>query len=604
MHVYLTFYQKTGDNGFQMPTATQGNPAPAQTQQNGNSPASTLLDVLVSQGTLTSEQARQVKARALQTGKPEEQLLSELGTIPETEISRARAALYNVAYVDLEKTPISPEALALLPQSVASRFSVIPLSIDKENKQLVVAMADPLNLTAIEFVEQKVGMRVKPVAASPSQVKKFIAERYQISLSEEVTKALKEAAPEEGGVKTVDLSQLDRVIREAPIAKVVKELLEFAVKSRASDIHIEPQEKGTRIRYRIDGILQEKYTMPREFHDALVSRIKILSGMKIDEKRVPQDGRFNFKSGGEEVDLRVSSLPTVHGEKVVMRLLKKTGGVPELPELGLRGRALKNLEEAVLRPHGIIIICGPTGSGKTTTLYSILSKINTSRVNIITLEDPVEYQIPGVNQVQINPGAGLTFASGLRSFLRQDPNIIMVGEIRDSETAGLAIQAALTGHLVFSTLHTNDASGALPRLLDMGAEPFLLASTMTAVVAQRVVRKIHEACKEAYAPEPNVTEEMKNVLGPLWPKEGQQAQLFRGTGDPECGNTGYMGRIGIFEVMPVTEKVGKLILERSASSDIEKQAREEGMVTMKQDGYLKALEGTTTVEEVLRVAQE
>ena len=387
------------------------------------------------------------------------------------------------------------------------------------------------------------------------------------------------------------------------------------MKSRASDIHIEPEEKGTRVRYRIDGILQEKFTMPRNFHDSLISRIKILSGMKIDEKRVPQDGRFNFKAGTDEVDLRVSSLPTVFGEKIVMRLLKKSGGVPKLSDLGLRGRALKNLEDAVLRPHGIILVCGPTGSGKTTTLYSLLSRINTPKVNIVTLEDPVEYKISGVNHVQINPDAGLSFASGLRAFLRQDPNVIMVGEIRDSETANLAIQAALTGHLVFSTLHTNDAAGALPRLQDMGAEPFLLASTITAILAQRVVRKIHESCKEAYDPEHAVVEDMKQVLGKLWPfdsfdgaqdksAQGKPVKLYRGKGDGEDGNTGYLGRIGVYEVIPVTEKIGRLILERAPAVDIQKQAVEEGVVTMKQDGYLKALEGLTTIEEVLRVAQE
>ena len=286
-----------------------------------------------------------------------------------------------------------------------------------------------------------------------------------------------------------------------------------------------------------------------------------------------------------------------------MRLLKKSGGVPELIELGLRGTSLKNLQDAILRPHGIVIICGPTGSGKTTTLYSLISKISTPKVNIVTLEDPVEYKIAGVNQVQINPAAGLTFASGLRSFLRQDPNIILVGEIRDRETADLAIQASLTGHLVFSTLHTNDASGALPRLLDMGAETYLLASSMTAIVAQRVVRKIHDKCKVSYVPDPKIVEDMKQVLGPLWPA-GKETKLYKGQGDAECGDSGYLGRVGIFEVLPISEKISRLILQRSPASDIEKQAKEEGMVTLKQDGYLKALEGVTSIEEILRVAQE
>lgn len=582
-------------------------PVPPQSQSNGVSQAkatpSTLIGVLVQQGTLDPKKAEDIKLEELQSGKSEESILVSANLVTEEQLSKAKAALYDIAFVDLEQTPISPEALAFLPQQVASRFQVIPVSIDKEHGVLSLAMSEPLDLAAIEFVEQKTGMRVRSMAAIPSQIKRLIAERYSVGLAAEVTEALKEAEPDVNGVKTLDLSQLSGIIREAPIAKIVKELLEFAIKSRASDIHVEPEEKNTRVRYRIDGILQEKFTMPKQFHDSLVSRIKILGGMKIDEKRVPQDGRFNFKAGSEEVDLRVSSLPVVHGEKIVMRLLKKSGGVPKLPELGLRGRALKNLEDSILRPHGIIIVCGPTGSGKTTTLYSVLSRINTPKVNIITLEDPVEYQIPGVNQVQVNPVAGLTFASGLRSFLRQDPNIVMVGEIRDAETASLAIQAALTGHLVFSTVHTNNAAGVLPRLLDMGAEPFLLASTITCIAAQRVVRKIHDECKYEYDPEIKVVEDMKQVLGPLFQAK-EPTKLYKGRGDVEDGNTGYKGRVGVFEVMPITEKIGRLILEKSPSGEIEKQAREEGMVTMKQDGYLKALEGITTIEEILRVAQE
>lgn len=564
-----------------------------------------LVQILHDQGILTAEDVKQVKLEILQTGATEEEVLLSNNLASEEDVAKAKSILYNIPFINLGQVPISPEALALLPQSVAERFSVIPVSVDKEKKLLSLAMADPLDLAAIEFVEKKTGMRIRPMAGIPSQVKQMITDSYTAGLTEEVAEALKAATPKER-ITTVDLSRLNQVISEAPIARIVKELLEFAIKSRASDVHVEPMEGDTRIRYRIDGILQEKFTMPKQFHEALVSRIKILAGMKIDEKRAPQDGRFNFKAGKEEVDLRVSSLPTIYGEKIVMRLLKKSGGVPTLPELGLRGRALKNLEDAILRPHGIIIICGPTGSGKTTTLYSILTKISTPQVNVITLEDPVEYQIPGVNQVQVNPAAGLTFASGLRSFLRQDPNIIMVGEIRDSETAELATQAALTGHLVLATLHTNNAAGVLPRLLDMGVEPFLLASTMTAVVAQRIVRRIHNKCKTTYTPDPSVVEDMKKVLGNLWPKDkpDSEVKLAKGKGDKECNGTGYLGRIGIFEVMPVSDKIEKLILSRASAGEIEKEAVAEGMITMKQDGYLKVLEGITTVEEVLRVAQE
>lgn len=561
-----------------------------------------LADILQTLGAIDLKTSDAIKLSEIQTGKSQEEIIKSQNLADETALTRAKAKLYNVPYIDLSSVPVSPEALSTLPQEVALRFKVFPVSMDQNNNQVIVAMADPLDLTAIEFIEQKSGMLVKPHAAEPSKIETLIAAGYTTSLAKEVTEALREVSPKDK-VKTLDATKTS-VIREEKVAEIVSHILSFAVKARASDVHIEPQERSTRVRYRIDGILQEKLTIPAELHDALVSRIKILSGMKIDERRIPQDGRFNFKSEDKEVDLRVSTLPTSWGEKVVMRLLQKSGGIPELQELGLRGRALKNLQESILRPHGIILICGPTGSGKTTTLYSIIQKINTSKINIVTLEDPIEYKVSGVNQVQINPGAGLTFASGLRSFLRQDPNVILVGEIRDQETADLAIQAALTGHLVFSTLHTNDAAGALPRLLDMGAEPYLLASSMSAIAAQRVVRKIHDECKVEYEPEPKVVDDMKSVLDSLWPKDRADGKLYKGEGDQNCGNSGYWGRVGIFEVLPVSEKISRLILERSPSSEIEKMAREEGMITMKQDGYLKVLEGITTLEEVLRVAQE
>ena len=389
------------------------------------------------------------------------------------------------------------------------------------------------------------------------------------------------------------------------MAKIVSTILEFAIKSRASDIHIEPEEARTKVRYRIDGILHEKLSLPKSIHDALISRIKILSEMKIDEKRIPQDGRFGFKIHSEEVDLRVSTLPTVNGEKVVMRLLKKTGGIPSLLDLGLRGPQLKDVEEAVTKSYGIILITGPTGSGKTTTLYSILSRLNKPMVNILTLEDPVEYEIPGINQVQINPQAGLTFATGLRSFLRQDPNIILVGEIRDHETTQLAIQAALTGHLVFSTLHTNDSSTAIPRLIDLGAETFLIASVLNAIIAQRICRRVCPNCKTFYEPIPEVVENIKSVLGPLLPQkyESNPIKLAKGEGCSECNQTGYIGRIAIFEVLKVTGTINRLILSSTSAKDIETTAKKEGLIMIKQDGYLKALEGITTIEEVLRVAE-
>ncbi len=571
---------------------------PAPIQNN----SATLADILVSLGALDKTRADQIKLAEIQSGNTQEDIIRKGSLVPENKLVQAKAQLYNIPYVDLGASPVAPDALSVLPLQVAERFRVFPISADRRDKSLILAMADPLDLSAIEFIEQKTGLHVKPRAALATQIDDYVQNKYATTLTQEVSAALKEVAPDRREIRTLD-STKNGFIREEKVAQIVSQILDFAIKSRASDVHIEPQEKSTRVRYRIDGILQEKLNIPHELHDSLVSRIKILSGMKIDERRIPQDGRFNFKGSDEEVDLRISSLPTSWGEKIVMRLLKKSGGVPDLAELGLRGRGLKNLQDAILRPHGIILICGPTGSGKTTTLYSVISQLNTPKVNIVTLEDPIEYKIPGVNQVQINPAVGLTFADGLRSFLRQDPNIILVGEIRDRETADLAIQASLTGHLVFSTLHTNDASGALPRLLDMGAEPYLLASSMTCIVAQRVVRKIHDECKEAYIPDAKIVTDLKTELGPLWqPKD--QVKLYKGKGDVDCGNSGYYGRIGMFEVIPVTEKISRLILERSSSSEINNQARLEGMITLKQDGYLKVTEGITTVEEVLRVAQE
>jgi len=566
-------------------------------------PAQDIADILATKGVLSKEILQQIRLEQVNTGKSAKEIIVEKNLTSEEEIAKAEGELWQVPFVNLSEVAFSPQALGLISQAVAEEYNSIPFSYDVAKNELSVAMEDPLNLQTIDFISRKSKAKVKPFIASPSQIRQAIISNYGQSLVAEVKAALGEAGVRPSEEKPSQIFQPGEVIREEKIAKVVNAILEFAMKARASDIHIEPQEERTRIRYRIDGILHEKLVLSKTIHDAVVSRIKILSGLRIDEKRIPQDGRFNFKTEEQEVDLRVSTLPTVHGEKVVMRLLKKSGGVPDLPELGLRGRALKNLEDAILRPHGITIVCGPTGSGKTTTLYSVLSRINTPKVNIVTLEDPVEYQIPGVNQVQVNPAAGLTFASGMRSFLRQDPNIIMVGEIRDRETTELAVQASLTGHLVFSTLHTNNAAQAIPRLLDLGAEPFLLASSVTCLVAQRICRRVCPDCKEEYEPPPEAVEDIKKVLGKLLPPK-KEIKLTRGKKCPTCNNTGYLGRIGIFEVLPVTEKIARLILERAPARDIEKQAIEEGMITMKQDGYLKALEGVTTLEEVLRVAQE
>jgi len=518
----------------------------------------------------------------------------------EEHIAEARARLLNIPFISLSTTSFSPHALGLLPQAVVERFSIIPIHFDDKTNTLSIAMANPLDFDAVTFVRQKTGLNIRTFAASPTEVKNAIAAQYRQELVGQIGEAMKET--EQFSKKPpIDSKQIAQIVKEAPIAKIVSTILEYAVSSRSSDVHIEPLDDRLRVRYRIDGILYDKLSLPRNVHDELVSRIKILSEMKIDEHRTPQDGRFNFIANGQEVDLRVSTIPTVNGEKIVMRLLKKSGGVPTLSELGLAGTALKSLEIAVGRPHGIILVCGPTGSGKTTTLYAVLSRLNTTRVNILSLEDPVEYEIAGVNQVQINTAAGLTFATGLRSFLRQDPNIILVGEIRDRETTELAIQAALTGHLVFSTLHTSDAASSLPRLLDLGAERFLLASTIAAIVGQRIVRRICSQCKTSYQPPGQIIEEIRRSLGSLFPQNFDQ-KLYRGKGCSACGTSGYSGRIGIFEVLSASPKITRLVLEHPDSESTQKEAVAEGMVTMKQDGYLKVLHGITTIEEVLRVA--
>ncbi len=561
-----------------------------------------VADVLVQEHVLTPEQFEQLKLQSAQKNTTVDALLESMHTVPDEKLSEAKAKLLGIPFISLAEATFSPNALNFIPRAVGERFLLIPFLYDEKSKTLSIAMANPVDIEAQQFVRQKTGLTIKVFAATKADVTAAIAQQYRQEIVTEVGAALKESE-ELHKVNTVDSTQIAQIIKDAPIAKIVSTILEYAVTSRASDVHIEPQEERVRVRYRIDGILYDRLSLPKAVQDAVVSRIKILSEMKIDEHRTPQDGRFNFKVNGNEVDLRISVLPTVHGEKIVMRLLRKSGGIPTLQQLGLNGVALKNLETAILRPHGIIIVCGPTGSGKTTTLYAVLSKLNTSRVNIMSLEDPVEYQIPGVNQVQINPAVGLTFATGLRSFLRQDPNIILVGEIRDRETTDLAIQAALTGHLVFSTLHTSSAAGSLPRLIDLGAENFLLASTMNAIVGQRIARKICAACKEEVTPPPQIVEEMKSILGKLLSQQ-QPIKLYKGKGCQECGSAGYVGRVGIFEVLPVSEKIGRLVLEHPDSATIEKEAVAQGMITMKQDGYLKVLQGVTTIEEIWRVAQE
>jgi type IV pilus assembly protein PilB len=575
---------------------------PQKNDGRSDGPGGSVIDILLSRGEITKEQYDEIIVKSASTGKSSTEVLKEINIVSEDSLAKALAEFVGIEYVDLASVSFSPQALEFVSHDMVERFSLIPFAYDEKERTLSVAMSNPLDLDSVGFIRQKTGLNIKVFAANPTEVKKAADMQYKVGLQGVVGEAIRENQ-EFTNKRIVDSKQIDKIITDAPIAKIVSTILEFAVKSRASDLHIEPQEDRVRVRYRIDGILYDKLSLPRDVEEQLISRIKILAELKIDERRIPQDGRLNFKVDDQEVDLRVSTIPTVKGEKVVMRLLRKSGGVPTLPELGLSGPSLKNLEGATLRAHGIILVCGPTGSGKTTTLYSVLSRLNTTRVNIASLEDPVEYEIHGVNQVQINPAVGLTFASGLRAFLRQDPNIILVGEIRDKETTDLAIQAALTGHLVFSTLHTSNAVGALPRLIDLGAEPFLLASTINAIVGQRIVRKICQYCKETYQAPSALIAEIKNVLGKLI-NANEEIKIYRGKGCDKCSNMGYLGRIGIFEVLPVTEKIARLISERADASELEKQVVADGMITMKQDGYLKVIHGDTTIEEVLRVAQE
>ncbi len=575
-------------------------------------------DLLYERKLINSDQLSAIKFEHVNTGKEITQIVKERGYVSDEDFVKAFGDVYGIEYVNLTGKQIPAELVELVPLSVAKKYNIVPYLL--EGDKLSVAMVDPLDLQTIEFIERKTSYKVVPFITSQKEVDRILDEQKGKAIGEEISAALEEISQttlkidESGGELT------DATIRDAPIARIVGMILETAVKTLASDIHLEPGEKGSRLRYRIDGVLEEKRILPKEMHDSIIARIKILAKMKIDEKRIPLDGRFKVQVGNTQTDLRVSTLPTIYGEKVVIRLLKEEGAVFTFKDLGLRGLSLKRFEEQILKPVGMVLVTGPTGSGKTVTLASALAKLNTVRVNIVTIEDPVEIRVLGVNQVQINPQAGLTFANGLRAFLRQDPNIIMVGEIRDGETAELGVHAALTGHLVLSTLHTNSASGALPRLLDMGIENFLLASTVNVILAQRLVRKICTNCKEEHETPEEVLQEMKTVLSSIernktiMLKDPETAKivkkfnegeikLYKGRGCDKCANTGYKGRIGIFEVLEMSDRIGRLTLESSTAQQIQDVAMEEGMLNLMQDGYLRVVEGMTTLAEVMRVAK-
>lgn len=587
----------------------------------------TLTKILNRQGTLPGEKIAELTEGARRNGNTlQEQMLRER-IVDEVELTKMFAEYAGFDFVEINPDSIPDATLARLPERIARQYNAVVYQID-EDGTAHFAMDDPDDVEAISFIQKELGASSVLHIATHTNILNCL-ELYRGDVDKELSQVIDVQREDDDG--TNEVTEAD-VAEDSPIAKTVDLLLEYAIRSQASDIHIEPREGYVQVRYRIDGVLKEVNQLPKNVLAALISRVKILSNLKIDERRVPQDGRFKIKVAGNQYALRVSTLPIADGEKVVLRILDESNKTISLEDLGYWGYSLGVIKSAITEPNGMILVTGPTGSGKSTSLFSVLSMLNRPEVNISTIEDPVEYKIPGVNQTQTNSKAGMTFASGLRALLRQDPNIIMVGEIRDKETANLGVQAALTGHLVFSTLHTNNAATCLPRLLDMGIEPFLIASTVKAVVGQRLVRKLCNECRIEFEPNDAEVAEFKalfsNVgdkgftyINELEKKAAEQGiggdvelnssessihKLWKANpeGCNECHNSGYSGRIGIYEVLGNTIAVQKLITANATSSEIQNKAIEEGMLTMQTDGLIKTLRGTTTLEEVLRVTRE
>ncbi len=574
-----------------------------------------LVALLTEEGLVSRSVLDAALLESQSTKEPLFALLSDKRIIDDEMLTHAIAQISGVPYVNLTNSLVNQQVLDLLPEDVAERFMAVPLA--EVQNRLAVAMVDASNVQAVDYLSNLIQRPLKVFMASEVGVR-HVLDQYRTDLStvdEAAEVSQKEAEKEEA-------TSIKTIVQDSPISRALSTILEYAVKSRASDIHIEPLESALKIRCRVDGVLREIMQLPKAIEPALVSRIKILSNLKIDEHRVPQDGQFAVKVANKEVDLRIAISPVVWGEQVVIRLLDKTGASFELEDMGYAGRALRAIRKGIHRPNGMILTSGPTGSGKSTSLYALIQEIKDDAVNIVTLEDPVEYKMNGVNQIQVNSEVGLTFASGLRSILRQDPDIVMVGEIRDDETANLAVQAALTGHLVFSTLHTNSAAGVLPRLLDMKIEPFLIASTVNTIIGQRLVRRVAEK-RDTYQSSAIETQDIVATVGHLLPKTPQEvAQISQDLGykdlplagqnaytlvkgkDTPATPRGYSGRAGLYEVMDVTESIQRLIVARATTSEIQRQAVAEGMITMRQDGYLKALQGITTLEEVNRVTAD
>lgn len=574
-----------------------------------------LISLLVDEGLVEQAVLDAAVQQSESENKPLLALLTDQGVIDSEALTHAIAHVSGVPYVNLTTTIIDQEILSLLPPDIAERFMAVPLA--EVNNRLAVAMIDANNVQAVDYLANRIQRPLKVYMASEESIRHALGQ-YKADLAAVSTAA--QVSQDEAAIESA--SEIKTIVQDSPISRALSTILEYAVKSNASDVHIEPLEKALKIRCRVDGVLREIMQLPKSIEPALVSRIKILSNLKIDEHRVPQDGQFAVNVASKEVDLRIAISPVVWGEQVVIRLLDKSGNSFDLEDMGYAGRALRTIRKGIKRPNGMILTSGPTGSGKSTSLYALIKEIKDDTVNIVTLEDPVEYKMDGVNQIQVNVDVGLTFASGLRSILRQDPDVVMVGEIRDAETANLAVQAALTGHLVFSTLHTNSAAGVLPRLLDMGIEPFLIASTVNTIIGQRLVRRVAPR-RSVYQSNALETQVIQATVGHLLPKTKEQVaaisqdlgykdlplagqpaySLVKGEDSPQTPR-GYAGRAGLYEVMDVTEEVQSLIVKRATSAEIQRLAIVQGMVTMRQDGYLKALEGITTLEEVNRVAAD
>ena len=516
------------------------------------------------------------------------QALVKIGVIDETTFAEFVGKIYNLPVLSLEKTDIELECIDMIPADVARKFQVLPIT--RAGRVLTVAMSNPSNIFAIDDIKFITGLDVQPAVAGERAIKKYIDKFYTTTDSlASIMEGIEDDIELVEELEDEDITGQEG--QNAPVVKLVNTVLAEAVKLGASDIHIEPYERNMRVRYRIDGVLSEVMEPPIKLKNAITSRLKIMSELDIAERRIPQDGRIKLKIGSKKVDLRVSVLPCIFGEKVVMRILDKSNLNLDLADFGMEQKAIDDIYKAIAAPFGMVLVTGPTGSGKTTTLYSCLSKLNDSQRNIMTAEDPVEYNIDGINQVQVRDAVGLTFASALKAFLRQDPNIVMVGEIRDLETGGIATKAALTGHLVLSTLHTNDAPSTVNRMIDMGIEPFLVASSTILIMAQRLVRRVCGNCKE----EIKLSEE---ALSDLKLKAG--TSVYKGKGCDQCNGTGYSGRQGLYEVMPITPEIRELILDRAATPEIQKLAIKQGMLTLREDGLIKVAKGITTVEEVLR----